>query len=379
MTGGRLRLGGLVLLAGAILVLSVATVLMRPSPAGDPPSGGPDRAEALAAFLAESAPTEAAAPRGPWALSLPRDHGSHPEAPAETWVVSASMTDADGARFDLFLSLLRYGGATGQTTGGGAATPWDISTLWAGQVVLIPSTAAPVIAAERFARIAGAAGHDATTREVWLEDWTISYGMGREGAGLRLQASAGDARLDLALSPEKPPLATEASDAPGPRGFAMPRLSVSGSVAHDDQIYEMTGTGWLDRSWGDLPVPGGPLAYDRLILHLSDGSELSLLRTRRIGRAGVATLDAVLVDPEGEATALDAAALALEVRNAEGDAATAWRLTGAGVDLTARVERWTTREFLAPVRLGPAEVEGQIDGVAVQGRGMLVLSEGAEG
>ena len=156
-------------------------------------------------------------------------------------------------------------------------------------------------------------------RKVWIDDWTMSYGIGDGAEGLRLRASVGTALLDLSLAPDKPPLAPEGSDAVGPRGFAMPRLAVTGSVVIDAEGAEVSGTAWLDRSWGDLPLPGGPIGYDRLIVHLSDGSDLSLLRTRRIGRAGAATLDAVLIDPDGAVTYLEDAALDLEVRRAEGN------------------------------------------------------------
>jgi len=266
-------------------------------------------------------------------------------------------------------------GAEGGTD---APLPWDVATLWAGQIVLIPSAPAPALTAERYARIAGAAGHDAAAQEVWIDDWTMSYGIGDGAEGLRLRASVGTALLDLSLAPDKPPLAPEGSDAVGPRGFAMPRLAVTGSVVIDAEGAEVSGTAWLDRSWGDLPLPGGPIGYDRLIVHLSDGSDLSLLRTRRIGRAGAATLDAVLIDPDGAVTYLEDAALDLEVRRAEGNTPAAWRLTGAGVDITATVGRWTVQDVLAPVRLGPADVEGRVNGAAVAGRGVLVLTEGGE-
>ena len=330
------------------------------------------------AGAADTAAPEAVALRGPWTLSLPRDHGSHPEAPAETWTIFAALDGPDGTRFDLVFSLLRQGMAAGAGEADRDPSPWDLTTLWAGQVMLIPSASARVFSAERYARVAGAAGHDAAAREVWIDDWTLSYGTGEGGQGLALRASAGGALLDLALVPEKPPLAPDAGDAPGLRGFALPRLAVTGHVVIDGVPTALSGSAWLDRGWGDIPRPGGPVARDRLILQLSDGRDLSLLRTRRIGRAASATLDAVLVEAVGGATYLDDATLTLEVQREAGDGSVAWQLAGAGLDLTATVGRWVTQDVLVPVRIGPVTVEGRVDGTAVQGRGALVLSEGAE-
>ena len=114
-------LGAAVLVAGLVAVVFVA-IETRPPLVSDPPSEGTDRAAALSAFLAETAPAEGTAPRGPWVLSLPQDHGSHPEAPAETWTISAALTTTDGARFDLFLSLLRYDVAGAEGGHGRAVT-----------------------------------------------------------------------------------------------------------------------------------------------------------------------------------------------------------------------------------------------------------------
>jgi predicted secreted hydrolase len=49
----------------------------------------------------------------------------------------------------------------------------------------------------------------------------------------------------------------------------------------------LTGTAWLDRLWGDVPLPGGPVLRDRLVLHLSDGTDLSLCG--RVGATGAAS------------------------------------------------------------------------------------------
>ena len=188
---------------------------------------------------------------------VPQDHGSHPEAPAETWTISAALTTTDGARFDLFpvLAALRCGRGGGGH--GRAVTFWDVATLWAGQIVLIPSAPAPALTAERYARIAGAAGHDAAAQEVWIDDWTMSYGIGDGAEGLRLRASVGTALLDLSLAPDKPPLAPEGFGCGrAARPLQLPRLAVTGSVVIDAEGAEVSGDGMARPELG-RPAPAG--------------------------------------------------------------------------------------------------------------------------
>jgi predicted secreted hydrolase len=370
-------ISGLVLLA--VLTIGAGWFARSDGPAPAMHDAAADRAAMVSAFLADAPLPESAPPADAWVLSLPRDHGAHPDAPAETWTVTAALRTEDDQRFDLFLTLLRADVAT--DTGDAGATPWAFSTLWAGQAVLIAEGGARSGAGQRFGRVAGAAGHDAAEGEVWLEDWSMRYRLGEASDGLRLVAMAGDARFDLSLSPEKPVLAPDGDAVSAPRGFALPRLAVTGSVIGSDGPVAVTGTAWLDRSWGDLPLPGGPIAYDRLVLQMSNGSDLSLVRTRRVGRPGAETLDAVLVDPAGGVRVFEDAALTLEVQQDQTglpaeDAAVTWRLLGEGFDLTASAEGGTMQDFLSPTWLGPVEVSGQIGVDPVEGTGLLLLTGG---
>jgi hypothetical protein len=115
-------------------------------------------------------------------------------------------------------------------------------------------------------------------------------------------------------------------ETPGTRGFAVTRLSAAGTLASGDRALQLTGTAWLDRVWGDVPLPGGPLARDRLVLHLSDGTDLSLLRTRRSDGRGIATLDGILVARDGTVRMLDDGAVDLVPVSESGEGLPAgWR------------------------------------------------------
>ncbi|MFW5641805.1 MAG: lipocalin-like domain-containing protein [Roseicyclus sp.] len=354
------RITALTAIAGAGAALFAAALVLSPRPPEAPLPADASRdllAEMRAAFDERQAPPLS----GTWRLSLPEDHGAHPEANAETWSLVAHLRDAEGARVPLLFTLSRFGAAAEATA---TDTHWTPREAWLGQAAIAQGDAR---AEERLSRGVGAAGTDAAAGTVWLDDWVLRHPAGADAEGFRLQARVEGHPVDLTLVPVKPPVAPgEATEGPA-RGFALPRLEVSGRMGPDAS--PVTGTAWIDRLWGDLPAPGGPLVYDRMILHLDDGTDLSLLRTRRRDGRGGATLDGVLVDADGTAAAL-----------AEGAAWRAgtdglWTLTGAGLELRAReLPGGGLRDFAAPVRHAGLSVEGTREGRPVRGTGTLLLS-----
>jgi predicted secreted hydrolase len=306
---------------------------------------------------------------GPWTLALPADFGAHPEARSETWSLSATLEDADGRPLALTFVLTRLGRAD---TADARAHPWGPGPFHVAQAAL--NAAAPELrgTATRASRSAGTAGHDPDIGEVWLDDWTFGYGDGTLNLALRLPQGP----AILSLRPEKPPVVLAGEETPGTRGFAVTRLSAAGTLASGDRALQLTGTAWLDRVWGDVPLPGGPLARDRLVLHLSDGTDLSLLRTRRRDGRGIATLDGILVARDGTVRMLDDGAVDLVPVSESGEGLPAgWRLTGAGLDLRIMVG---DAAFIETPGLagwtGLVSVAGMRDGQMLDGAGTLLFS-----
>jgi predicted secreted hydrolase len=335
-------------------------------------------ARAITTFLEGAATTEFEPLRGDWTLSLPRDHGAHLEARTETWSVTAHMADSIGDQFDLSLSFSRYGIIPPEE--GVELSPWTVSALYAGQFLVFDDRDGTDHTEYRLSRGAGTAGHDLEAREIWLDDWTIEYGEGAGSEDLRIRASGVNVSIDLLLEPVKQALAISVEATASTHGFSMPRLAVSGAIKTASDKFDVSGTAWLDRLWGDVPLPGGPVAYDRLILQLSNGADLSVIQTRRIGREGAATLDGVLIDAAGRTVYLDSDALNIEVldeRRVTGGSSypVSWQVRGEGFDLTATASTEGARqEFIAPMWLGPVAVEGEMDGASVRGSGMLSLT-----
>jgi predicted secreted hydrolase len=329
-----------------------------------------DEADAdLLALVASLNPSTGGALTSPWELSVPRDYGAHPEAGAETWNIVAHLRDEAGDALAVMMTLSRLGAVDGN----GEVRPFGPGPVHISQVLLTSTRSDLRGADDRASRIAGTAGHDADRREVWIDDWVLRYG----DAGLELDLRLRDRSLRLSLDPLKEPLTSDVAMEGTARGFAVPRLAVTGSLLTDQGENRLTGTGWVDRLWGDIPLPGGPLVRDRFVLQLTDGTDLSLLLTRRRDGRGIATMDGVRVAASGDVRALDEASVRITPLFAtEGDTVpTAWRVVGADLDLEARVRDVIQLDGFGPEGIfGLLTVTGMQAGRAVEGAGTVLLS-----
>jgi predicted secreted hydrolase len=316
-------------------------------------------------------------PSGPWELALPADHGGHPNARAETWILAAHLEDESGRTIGVNYSLARFGLQSDAPDV--EASPWDLRALYRAHVTLTREGEA--IGEERFSRGGGVAGHDPDAREVWLDHWLMTYGEGADQTEFTLTASVRDVPIRLTLSPVKAPVQANQDGAAPVRGFSMTRLRVDGEIGHGEATSRVSGHAWLDRFWGELPLPGGPLAYDRLVIQVDDGTDLSLVRSRRRDGQGAAKVEGMLIHPIGTVEPLSDDVI--EMAPTEywsphtGDARypIEWRVTGRGIDLriTPLVEDQTFR-FALPAWNGLVRVEGRNGAMRVQGQGTLQLT-----
>lgn len=358
------------ILAGIVLAIGIFAgliVLTRGETASVAEEGTDTDLSALIATL-DRGPAPALS--GPWSLSLPRDFGAHDNARSETWSIVAHLEDRTGEALSVTVILSRLG-ATGAVDPG--AHPFGPGPVHIGNVVVMSTDSDLRVTGDRVSRMAGTAGHDPQAREVWLDDWVLAYGED----GLDLDLRLGDRALRLSLAAGEAPLGPD-GEADGPtRGFAIPSLAVTGTLGSGAGDIAVTGTAWLDRLWGDVPLPGGPLVRDRFVLHLSDGTDLSLLQTRRRDGRGIATIDGVVVTPDEDARGVDDLNVDVTPVYAREDDAvpTLWRIAGAGLDLEARVTDTARQErFGAGTIAGLLTVQGTRDGQPVDGAGTVLLS-----
>ncbi|MEL7346390.1 MAG: lipocalin-like domain-containing protein [Pseudomonadota bacterium] len=314
-------------------------------------------------------------PAGPWTLTLPQDHGAHPEARTESWTLAAHLTTEAGEALGIQFALTRFGVRTLAEVGD---DPWALRALHRAHVIVTRGAEGRLMAEERYSRGAlDVAGHDPRAGTVWLEDWSIGFASpGATPAPMVLSATVEGTPLTLTLTPQHEALAAGGGDAPF-RGYALSRLAVEGTLGTGAEAKPLAGLAWLDHLWGDLPLPGGPVAYDRLVLHLDDGSDLSVVRTRRSDGRGEATVDALMI--EGAATATPSITMnATDTWTPSGSEIaypTAWRIEGPTLDLrlTPVIENQRPA-FAVPLWSGMIRVDGRRDGVAVTGTGTLQLT-----
>lgn len=359
-----------------LVVASMPVTGSREQP--DAAAGGSVTADALSDLIAASKEEAFERPSEDWRLTLPEDHGAHPAMRAETWMIAAQLEDEDGEAIGVTFTLSRFGLRAEPSASENSF--WDVHALYGAYATLTRESEGRARGEERLGRGAGAAGHDRGVREVWLDDWRLSYGGGPKGRDVALSARVDGVPIDLVLAPTKGARPIDGENDAPLQGFAMPRMSVEGRVGSGASETVATGSAWLDRAWGELPAPGGALAYDRLILQLDDGTDVSLVRTRRRDGRGGATLGGILVGPAGATRTVSDEVI--EMRPASdpppernGGQTLDWTLVGEGLDL--RIEPLVRDQAEASSLLdwgGTVAVSGRRDGAAVEGLGMLQLS-----
>lgn len=320
-----------------------------------------------------------APPSEPWRLDLPDDHAAHPQARMETWNFTANLRDAHGRDHGMQLVLSRVGiVAPGAAAGHGS--PWALRELYRGHVALVGPSDLATASEERFRRgFPGIAGFDPAARELRLDDWSAAFD--EDHGSIRLRASVGAAaRVELLLTPVKPAAsaAPEAEDGPL-RGYSVPRLAVKGHIESAGERMAVSGLGWLDHFWGELPLPGGPIASDRLQLHLDDGTDLTVIRSRRRDGGGTPTVRGLLVAEDGTALRLDGDRLSMEpTRSWSGDDVSypvEWRLDSPSLSLSVTpLADDQAQRFAEPIWSGAVVAEGRLNGAPVSGAGTLNLT-----
>jgi predicted secreted hydrolase len=372
---------GLRIAAGAVIVAVIAAMAFLLRPVGDAAVGEVVRPARTGSPLTNVITNVDGfeRPSGQWTLALPHDHAPHPDARAEVWQLSAHLADGAGAPVGVQFSVLRVGIVAPNAPE--ATSTWDTREIYRAHVAFLDSTRRRSIAEERFGRgMAGVAGFDAAIRELRLDHWALSFGDAEQGQPWRLRVAVGDATIDVTLAPEKSPLLLDAEHTPV-RGYAISRMKVEGVLETDAGRVAVAGAAWFDHLWGELPILGGsPVTSDSLQLQLDDGAEVSVLRSRRVDGGGSATVEALLIDPQGVAVAVsgDAAKVNL-TRLWRGSTAAGWpldwsvRVGDLAVSVTPVLDN-QEHDFATPLWSGLVRAAGQHGGRPVTGTGTLQLT-----
>ena len=345
-------------------------------------------------------PSGFATPSPDWTPTLPADHAAHPEFAAESWTLSASLTDPSGRDYGLGFAIARLSLTP---------KPPDRPSAWAAHQLYrahlsLSSGDTPALVDERVSRaalgLAGARGpappgSDRMGARVWVRDWALELEL--EDAAVVLNATVAGAELVLRMRPERPVVAGDALDffavageAPPLALYLLPRLSVTGELTIGGESRPVTGIAQLDHAWGAIPgLPGAAAEggaaprLGRFAVQLEDGRDLLCVRLSRAEGGGRPIPACALVLADGRVQTFRRREIVLEPARdwrspATGDTyPVAWRLALEPIGLTLDLDPLTPeQEITGTLRLwsGAIMARGAQSGTPLSGRGRIEVT-----
>ena len=216
------------------------------------------------------------------AITLPRDHGAHPDFRTEWWYLTGWLQTPTGE--DLAFQVTFFRSRTGVDRGNPSQfVPRQI--LFAHAALSDPAEGRLLhgqrIAREGFGLAQAAQGN----ADIVLDDWRLR----RDAAGVfTTRVGTADFAFDFALDPTQPVLLQGKSGfsqkgpmpAQASHYFSLPHLRVSGTLTRQGKPVAVTGQAWLDREWSSTLLDPRAVGWDWLGLNLDDGGALTAFVVR---------------------------------------------------------------------------------------------------
>ena len=308
---------------------------------------------------ASGAPAEApfAVVRAPFVFHFPSDHGAHSLYQTEWWYFTGHLRAADGRRFGYELTFFRARlrredadevpapGVTGRSH-------WRGDQVYAAHFAITDEAGRTFFHTERAARQALGLGSAATGRlEVCAADWSLLGTALADSARERmtLHAAAAANRLDLVVTPLKPP-AIHGKEGVVRKGacatcashyYSYSRLTTRGVLAYGGTNFKVDGLSWMDHEFGTNQLTQDEVGWDWFSLQLDDGRELMLYRFRRKDGSYAPQALGSLIDRAGRVRSLGAGQFAVTAAGrwrsskTQADYPSGWRVQvpSAGIDV----------------------------------------------
>lgn len=320
-------------------------------------------------------------------FEFPRDHGPHPTFRHEWWYLTGHLAADSGERFGFELTFFRVALAHPDANPPGpGASAWRAREIYVAHFALTDIKRRQFHSTERYARAAlGLAGAQASPLRVWLGDWLLHA----SGDSWQIQAVDAGYRLNLAMNPERPPVAngerglSQKSDAPADASYyySIPLLAVHGLLVRDGQSLSVTGHAWLDREWGSGALGADEAGWDWFACQLSDGSELMFYSLRRRDGSEDAHSAGTWVAADGRVRALSGADVKINVQSywtspRGGRYPARWQVSVPALALTVELHPvLADQELQVRPRYweGAVDIAGRRDQHAVSGDGYVEL------
>lgn len=217
-----------------------------------------------------------------YALSLPRDHVSHPAYKVEWWYYTGNVETDRGRRFGYQVTFFRVGVEVRPKN----PSTFAVRDLFIAHIAVTDAAERRYLSAERINRAGvGWAGASLTDYHVWNEDWEVRVDYGRH----RLQARDPRFAIDLILYEDRPPVLhgdrgySQKGATPGNASeyYSLTRMPTEGSISVNGERYDVRGSSWMDHEFGTSFLEKGQRGWDWLSLQLDDGTDVMLYQFRR--------------------------------------------------------------------------------------------------
>ena len=325
---------------------------------------------------------------GPYPFVFPRDHAAHDDYRIEWWYYTGNLQSDDGRPFGYQLTFFR----TGIVREPDNPSRWSIRNIYAAHFAIsdIRSQTHHMFQRTR-RRGVGWAGAATDRYHAWNGDWEVRL----EGKDHLLAADQDDCRIELRLTPLKPPVlhGDQGICRKGPTEgnascyYSFTRLQTKGILEVGGEVFSVTGLSWMDHEFNSSFLEKGQQGWDWFAIQLDDGRQLMIYQIRRSDGTVDPHSSGTLVHEDGKPEHIHSGQFALtglqpwKSQQTGGSYPTQWSVSLPAHRLRLSVRAaFAAQEMNAVASTGIAYWEGSIaaqgtsDGTPVSGRGYLEMT-----
>ena len=216
-----------------------------------------------------------------YALTFPRDYGSHPQFHTEWWYVTGWLQTQGGEPLGFQITFFR----TKPNIADDNPSSFAPRQLLIAHCALSDPKRGHLWQDQRIRRAGlGLAEVETEDTHVWIDDWVLK----RAGNAYTATISAEDFGLDLKLTPSQPELLNGNSGlsrkGPAIRAasyyYSLPHMQVAGSISRKGAAEQVTGEAWFDHEWSSEYLDDQAVGWDWIGINLDDGAALMAFRIR---------------------------------------------------------------------------------------------------
>jgi predicted secreted hydrolase len=325
-----------------------------------------------------------------WQYQFPRDHGVHPAFKTEWWYFTGSLRTPDGREFGYEVTWFREGVLPAPPR---PASRFVVRDFKFAHFALSDVAGAQFHFWQKISRGAyGEAGNGngGPGPLAWIDNWRLTID---PSGDWRIAAAQDGVRLDLRLTPQKPPViegeqgisVKSAGAGHASCYYSYTRMTARGLLSLPGATpMPVTGETWFDHEWATNQLAPDQAGWDWFSLQLSDHTELMLYRMRlKNGQADTAS-SGTFIPPNGIPVYLNASDFILTPLDWWHSAAThgaypiRWRVQIPRLKMDLQVTTPLTDQELSLSTLayweGLIHVAGASGGAPVTGHGYLELT-----